>query len=84
MPTYEQNKKAAEKYLAKMDEIRIRTQKAGGLKDAIQEHAKAMGESVNGFIIRAIIETMERDLGPGKKTNTFVIREDADSLDYTE
>ena len=30
-------------------------------RDAIQAHAEARGESVNGFIGRAIDETMERD-----------------------
>jgi predicted HicB family RNase H-like nuclease len=32
-----------------------------GEKDAIKAHAEARGESVNGFINRAIQETMERD-----------------------
>ena len=32
-----------------------------GKKDAIKAHAEAQGESVNGFINRAIDETMERD-----------------------
>lgn len=32
-----------------------------GRKDSIQAHAAAHGESVNGFIGRAIVETMERD-----------------------
>ncbi len=32
-----------------------------GDKELIQEHAFARGESVNGFIGRAIAETMERD-----------------------
>ena len=32
-----------------------------GQKDIIQAHAQAQGESVNGFIGRAISETMERD-----------------------
>ena len=30
-------------------------------KDLIQAHAEAQGESTNGFINRAISETMERD-----------------------
>ena len=34
-----------------------------GRKDEIQAHAEARGESVNGFIGRAISETMERDNG---------------------
>ena len=58
---YEQRKNANERYLAKMDEIRIRMPKESGLKEAIQDHAKLTGESVQGFIIRAIQETMERE-----------------------
>ena len=34
-----------------------------GQKDLIQAHAEAQGESTNGFINRAISETMERDKG---------------------
>ena len=33
-----------------------------GDKDIIKAHAESMGESVNGYIKRAIEETMERDL----------------------
>lgn len=32
-----------------------------GSKDAIKAHAEKKGESVNGFISRAIKETMERE-----------------------
>ena len=32
-----------------------------GEKELIKEHAEAKGESVNGFINRAIKETIERD-----------------------
>lgn len=32
-----------------------------GRKEVVQAHAEARGESVNGFINRAISETMERD-----------------------
>ena len=32
-----------------------------GKKDTIKAHAEAQGESVNGFINRAIEETMQRD-----------------------
>lgn len=34
-----------------------------GEKEQIAEHAEKRGESVNGFINRAIKETMERDRG---------------------
>lgn len=59
MPVSEAQKKASAKYLDKLDEVRIRMPK--GRKDVIQAHASAQGESVNGFINRAIIEAMERD-----------------------
>ena len=36
-----------------------------GRKDSIQAHAAALGESVNGFIGRAITHEMERDGGRG-------------------
>lgn len=64
MPTYEQNKKSAKKYLATMDRITIRTAKDSGLKEAIQTHADLMGESVNAFIVRAITQTMQQDKKP--------------------
>lgn len=44
------------------DKILIRMPK--GQKDLIQAHAEAQGESTNGFINRAISETMERDGKP--------------------
>lgn len=58
---YEQRKAANERYLSKMDEIRIRMAKESGLKEAIQAHAESMGESVNAFILRAIAQAMEQD-----------------------
>lgn len=63
MPSYEQNKQSAQRYLAKMDEIRIRMPKESGIKEAIQAHAEAVGESVNAFVLRAIMEAMEREKG---------------------
>ena len=52
-----------DRYNAKTyDEIKIRVPK--GQKDLIQAHAGAQGESTNGFINRAISETMERDGKP--------------------
>ncbi|MCI6255015.1 MAG: hypothetical protein MR648_00185 [Clostridiales bacterium] len=43
----------------KLDRINLTVPK--GRKAVIQAHAAAKGESVNGFIGRAIEETMERD-----------------------
>lgn len=52
--------KAVSKYMkANYDEIKLRVPK--GRKDEIKAHAEARGESVNGFITRAIDETMQRD-----------------------
>lgn len=56
----EARKKANEKYNAKAyDEIKIRVKK--GEKETIKAHAESQGESINGFINRAIDETIERD-----------------------
>ena len=41
------------------DKILVRM--PNGQKDLIQAHAEAQGERTNGFINRAISETMERD-----------------------
>lgn len=59
MATYEYNKKYVEKYMEKLEEIKIRVPK--GEKDKIKAHAESMGESVNSFINRAIEEAMIRD-----------------------
>jgi len=42
---------------------RVNLTMAKGRKEIIKAHAEARGESVNGFINRAISETMERDNG---------------------
>lgn len=47
------------RYLEKLDEFKVRVPK--GKKSEIQAHAEAKGESMNGFVARAIDETMERD-----------------------
>ena len=60
MPASKAQQKAVAKYMmANYDEIKVRVSK--GQKDTIQAHAAARGESVNGFIGRAISATMERD-----------------------
>ena len=55
----EAQKKAQKKYMERFAIARVRLpiEKYGH----IQAHAEAQGESVNGFINRAIDETMERD-----------------------
>lgn len=47
---------------------RVNLTMAKGRKEAIRAHAEARGESVNGFINRAISETMERDSGAESQT----------------
>lgn len=52
--------KAVNKYMAaNYDRINLTVTK--GQRDTIKAHAEARSESVNGFINRAIQETMERD-----------------------
>lgn len=54
------NRRAVAKYKKEnYDQIQLRVPK--GRKDEIQAHAEAQSESTNGFINRAISETMERD-----------------------
>lgn len=53
-------RKANQKYLKEsVEDIRIRVPR--GQKEVYKAHAQAQGESVNGFIGRAISETMQRD-----------------------
>ena len=59
--------RAVNKYMSEhYDRINLTVPK--GQKDVIRAHAEARGESVNGFIGRAIDETMERDkAAPGSE-----------------
>ena len=60
MPVSRAQQEATGRYEAKVDDkVLVRLPK--GHKAEIQAHAEARGESVNGFIGRAIDETMERD-----------------------
>ena len=54
------NQRAVNKYV-KNNYDRINVTMPKGKKEIIQAHAAARSESVNGFINRAITETMERD-----------------------
>lgn len=60
MAISESQRKAVAKYnAANYDRVELRLPK--GKKETVQAHAEAQGESLNGFINRAISETMERD-----------------------
>ena len=52
-------KKAQQKYMEKFAVARVRMEREK--YEAVQAHAEAHSESVNGFINRAIEETMQRD-----------------------
>lgn len=57
------------------DAIPLRVHK--GQKEMIRAHAEAQGESVNGFINRAIAETMERDsAAPGASEGSTAGKEE--------
>lgn len=59
-PKSQKQQEAADRYLKeKVDTIALRIPK--GKKEIVQAHAKAIGESVNGFINRAIDRQMDRD-----------------------
>lgn len=60
MSITEARRRANEKYNAKAyDEIKVRVPK--GKKDDIKVHAEKNGETLNGFINRAIDEQIKRD-----------------------
>ena len=66
MPASKAQQKAQNKWISKVyDRVNLTLPK--GQKDIVQAHAEAQGESVNGFIGRAIAETMERDSKGGKQ-----------------
>lgn len=59
-PASKAQQKAVNKYMREnYDRINLTVPK--GRKDEIKTHAEGQGESVNGFINRAIDETIERD-----------------------
>ena len=59
MPQTEAQARAVKKYHDKFDDIKVRVPKGG--RQTWQDHAAGQGESLNGFVIRAVTETMERD-----------------------
>lgn len=67
MPVPKANQRAVNKYV-KNNYDRINVTMPKGKKDTIQAHAEARGESVNGFINRAIDHQIsyDRDKGPSE------------------
>lgn len=52
-------KEANKRYIEKFVEIKVRTTPQH--RESVKAHASSTNESVNGFIIRAIDQTIERD-----------------------
>ena len=64
MPASKAQQRATNKWIAKAyDRINLTVPK--GQKERLQAHTEAHGESVNGFINRAISETLERETRSG-------------------
>lgn len=62
MPASKAQQRATNKYISKAyDRINLTVPK--GQKERLQMHAEARGESLNGFINRAISDTLERENG---------------------
>lgn len=55
----EAQKRAQKAYMAGFARVEIRMTQEH--RNTVRAHAEARGESINGFINRAITETMERD-----------------------
>ena len=67
MPVPKSNQRAVNKYV-KNNYDRINVTMPKGKKDTIQAHAEAQGESVNGFINRAIDNQISQDRHNGPRT----------------
>lgn len=69
MAISEAQRKAVAKYnAANYDRIELRIEK--GQKQALKDHAEARGETLNGFVNRAIQEAVERDNAAGQTQTT--------------
>lgn len=65
MATTKAQQKAVNTYVRNhYDRISITTPQ--GVKESVQRHAQSTGESMQGFILRAIRETMHRDQSPNQ------------------
>lgn len=59
MALSEARKRANQKYIDSLEEIKVRVSK--GRKSEIRTHAEQRGESLNAFVNRAIDEAIQRD-----------------------
>ena len=65
MALSEARKRANQKYIDSLEEIKVRVSK--GRKSEIRTHAEQRGESLNAFVNRAIDEAMQRDNAEGQQ-----------------
>jgi len=71
-PISEAQKRATMKYMKNnYDRIELKVDK--GKKAELQDHAAAQGESLNGFVNRAIDEAVDRDNMKGAESNVTSI-----------
>lgn len=64
MTVRKSQQKAVHKYVKENYDRLDLTLKPKGKKEIIKQHAESRGETVNGFINRAIDEAIERDSAP--------------------
>ena len=76
------NQRAVNKYV-KNNYDRINVTMPKGKKADIQSHAAAQGESVNGFINRAIDHEMERDIASQKEADSSAESEEKPPTAFT-
>ena len=65
MPVSKAQQKAVQKYVSEKYDRHVLTMPKGK-KNTLQAHAANRGESLNGFVNRAIDETVERDKERGE------------------
>ena len=72
LPITEAQIRATRKYKAKAyDRVELFVTK--GKKDELKAHAASQGETLNGFVNRAIDETMDRENAKGDEVNVASI-----------
>ena len=83
MPASKAQQRAVSKYMKEnYDVYQIRMPK--GRKAEIQAHAEARGESVNGFINRAIAQAMEQDKAPQRPQEAPAVQDTTQAKERTE
>ena len=83
MPVSKAQQKAVSRYVkSNYDRLELTVPK--GQKDIIKAHAEARGESVNGFINRAIAQAMEQDKAPQRPQEAPAVQDTTQAKERTE